>query len=198
MNQKQYNKKVKRGPTSSPLLSRMQSSHSPPPLTSTTTIRYLCDLSLAPGVIELLERSTLITKVDDEGIPEPTVRSASDFSYSAEHYAGKNYRIVGDAGCEPPYAFTSAPILWSLFFLQAFIDPFFSSGVHLALTSALSAASTICASIRGDCSEEEAAEWHTKRVATSYTRSGSLSVSLPLFCLTFLHFQISGCRSECL
>ena len=52
----------------------------------------------------------------------------------------------------------------------AFIDPFFSSGVHLALTSALSAASTICAALGGDCSERDAAEWHTKRVATSYTR----------------------------
>lgn len=42
--------------------------------------------------------------------------------------------------------------------------------MHLALTSALSAASTICAAIRGDCSEQEATDWHTKRVATSYTR----------------------------
>ena len=52
----------------------------------------------------------------------------------------------------------------------AFIDPFFSSGIHLAMTSALSAASTICAELRGDCTELEAAEWHTKRVSTSYTR----------------------------
>jgi hypothetical protein len=50
-------------------------------LMSTTTIRYLCDLSLTPGIIELLEPSTLITKVDDEGVPKPTVRSASDFNY---------------------------------------------------------------------------------------------------------------------
>ena len=52
----------------------------------------------------------------------------------------------------------------------AFIDPFFSSGVHLAFTSALSAATTIAASLRGDCSEIEAADWHTARFATSYTR----------------------------
>jgi hypothetical protein len=53
---------------------------------------------------------------------------------------------------------------------EAFIDPFFSSGVHLALTSALSAAATICATIRGDVSESEAAKWHSGRVATSFTR----------------------------
>jgi flavin-dependent dehydrogenase len=58
----------------------------------------------------------------------------------------------------------------------AFIDPFFSSGVHLALTSALSAAATICAAIRGDCSEQDAAAWHTKRVSTSYTRCVRMNV----------------------
>jgi hypothetical protein len=52
----------------------------------------------------------------------------------------------------------------------AFIDPFFSTGVHLAFTGALSAAVSISASIRGDCSEKEAANWHTERVATSFTR----------------------------
>ena len=78
------------------------------------------------------------------------VRSASDWSYSASSYASHNVRVVGDAGC--------------------FIDPFFSSGVHLAISSALSAAATICASIKGQCSEKEAAGWHSKRVARSYTR----------------------------
>src|ERR1700735_3638638 len=56
-----------------------------------------------------------------------------------------------------------------LLFVAAFIDPLLASGVHLALTSGLSAAATICASIRGDCTEEEAGEWHTKRFSTSYT-----------------------------
>ena len=40
----------------------------------------------------------------------------------------------------------------------------------MAFTGALSAAVSISASIRGDCSEEVAASWHTERVATSYTR----------------------------
>ncbi len=56
------------------------------------------------------------------------------------------------------------------FVMVAFIDPFFSSGVHLALTSGLSAAASIAASIRGDCPESDAAEWHTQRVSISYTR----------------------------
>ncbi|PFH53774.1 hypothetical protein AMATHDRAFT_1004 [Amanita thiersii Skay4041] len=109
---------------------------------STMASRYLSHLAFAPGLVRLVNpHGRLISG---------SVRSASDFSYSAPSYAGSNYRIIGDAA--------------------AFIDPFFSSGIHLALTSALSAASSVCASIRGHCSEACASQWHTKRVATSYTR----------------------------
>jgi hypothetical protein len=99
-----------------------------------------------------------------------TVRTASDYSYSASSYAGENYRIVGDAAGK--FYCTSSSRFWSYrnFVVVAFIDPFFSSGVHLALTSGLSAAASIAASIRGDCPESDAAEWHTQRVCVSYTR----------------------------
>ncbi|KAF9460768.1 hypothetical protein BDZ94DRAFT_1169211 [Collybia nuda] len=117
-------------------------SATPNPANSTTTARYISNLSLAPGIVKLISST---------GKMQPlSIKSASDFSYSASLYAGPNFRIVGDAG--------------------SFIDPFFSSGIHLALTSALSAAATICASIRNDCPEHQAAEWHTRRVSTSYTR----------------------------
>ncbi|KAG5636049.1 hypothetical protein H0H81_009245 [Sphagnurus paluster] len=110
--------------------------------TSSMVERYLSNLSFAPGLVKLLTPGGKMI--------QGSVKSASDYSYSAPSYAGNRYRIIGDAG--------------------AFIDPFFSSGVHLALTSALSAAASICASIRGDCSELDAGNWHTRRVATSYTR----------------------------
>ena len=58
----------------------------------------------------------------------------------------------------------------------AFIDPFFSSGVHLAMTGALSAAASICASVRGDCIGIEAAAWYSKRVAVSYTRYAQVAL----------------------
>ncbi|KAJ7127261.1 putative halogenase [Mycena crocata] len=101
---------------------------------------YLAQLKLAPGVIRLLGAAKLSGEV----------RSAGDYSYSASHYAGPNFRIAGDAG--------------------AFIDPFFSSGVHLAFSNGLSAASTISASIRGHCTETEAINFHTQKTGTSYTR----------------------------
>ncbi|KAJ7647619.1 FAD binding domain-containing protein [Roridomyces roridus] len=138
MNQKLYGEKLK-APVGS---SCFPSASAPNPTNSNTVKHYLSNISLAPGVMELIGKTGLM----EAG----SVKSATDFSYSAPSYAGTGYRIVGDAG--------------------AFIDPFFSSGIHLALTSALSAAATICAAIRGDCSEATAADWHTKRVSTSYTR----------------------------
>ncbi|XRM47837.1 hypothetical protein ABZX51_010794 [Aspergillus tubingensis] len=78
------------------------------------------------------------------------VKSASDWSYNASSYAAANVRIVGDAGC--------------------FIDPLFSSGVHLALLGALSTAASICASMKGQCSEQAAGDWHSKKVCEAYTR----------------------------
>jgi hypothetical protein len=77
-------------------------------------------LGLSPIISDLLAPAELVSPV----------RSASDWSYSASCYAGPNLRIVGDAGC--------------------FIDPFFSSGLHLAIAAGLSAAMTIQAARRGD------------------------------------------------
>ncbi|GAB1312721.1 Tryptophan 2-halogenase [Madurella fahalii] len=97
-------------------------------------------LSLSPIISDLLSSAELTSPV----------RAASDWSYSASSYAGPGLRIVGDAGC--------------------FIDPFFSSGLHLAIAAGLSAAMTIQAARRGDCDEAVAAEWHSSKVTEGYTR----------------------------
>jgi len=101
---------------------------------------YLNTLKNNKGMNELLSAATLVTDI----------KSASDWSYNAPAYASPYVRIAGDAGC--------------------FVDPFFSSGVHLALNAGLSAATTICASIKGQLPEMSAATWHSKKVAASYTR----------------------------
>ncbi|KAK5989787.1 Flavin-dependent halogenase aclH [Cladobotryum mycophilum] len=101
---------------------------------------YMQSLELVPGIKELLSKAELVSEI----------KSASDWSYSASKYAFPGVRIAGDAG--------------------SFIDPFFSSGVHLALSGGLSAATTIAAAIRGDCDEATAASWHDKKTAESYTR----------------------------
>ncbi|MCJ1251842.1 hypothetical protein MMC30_009080 [Trapelia coarctata] len=97
-------------------------------------------LKLAPQISQLLENAEIVSDI----------KQASDWSYSASAYAGPHFRLAGDAGC--------------------FIDPYFSSGVHLALASGLSAAITIQAVRRGDCNELSAAKWHTSKVTEGYTR----------------------------
>ncbi|KAI0044138.1 FAD/NAD-P-binding domain-containing protein [Auriscalpium vulgare] len=107
---------------------------------SPLTEHYLDLVKLAPGLQELLKNATNVKEV----------RAGSDWSYNASKYSGDHFRIIGDAG--------------------AFIDPFFSSGIHLALGGALSAACTIAASIRGQCTEKEATDFFDIKVGTSYTR----------------------------
>ena len=101
---------------------------------------YKESLKFAPRIEAILSKAELTAPV----------KQASDWSYSASCYAAPNVRIVGDAGC--------------------FIDPYFSSGVHLALSGAMSAAVTINAAQKGECNEETAMNWHSKKVAEGYTR----------------------------
>ncbi|RDW81828.1 aromatic-ring hydroxylase-like protein [Coleophoma cylindrospora] len=105
-----------------------------------TEALYRSSLKLVPRLNGYLTGGEMVTEV----------KSASDYSYNSSSYAFPYGRVVGDAGC--------------------FIDPFFSSGVHLAITSALSAATTICAAIRGDCDEDTAGAWHSTKVKEGYSR----------------------------
>lgn len=101
---------------------------------------YLHSLSLAPSTKQLLSNAELVGGI----------KSAADWSYYASTYAIPGARICGDAGC--------------------FIDPLFSSGVHMAIVGGLSAAVTIAASIKGNCSEETAISWHSRKISESYMR----------------------------
>lgn len=105
-------------------------------------------LELAPKIKSLLEGAEMVSET----------RQASDWSYSASAYAGPHFRLVGDAGC--------------------FVDPYFSSGVHLAMTSGLAAAVSVQAARRAQCSERDAAVWHTTKVAEGYTRFLLIVVSV--------------------
>ncbi|KAH6659152.1 O-methyltransferase [Truncatella angustata] len=106
----------------------------------TSEENYKEDLKLVPETNALLNNAYIVSEI----------KQATDWSYSSSHYAGPHLRIVGDAGC--------------------FIDPFFSSGVHLAMFGALSAATSIQAARRGDCDELSAAKWHSSKVTEGYTR----------------------------
>ena len=101
---------------------------------------YKETLKLAPNALKILGNAELTTEI----------KQASDWSYSAAAYSSPYVRVAGDAGC--------------------FIDPYFSSGVHLAMASGLSAAMTIQAARRGDTDELTAANWHSIKVSEGYTR----------------------------
>ncbi|KZS94789.1 FAD/NAD(P)-binding domain-containing protein [Sistotremastrum niveocremeum HHB9708] len=114
----------------------------------TLTNHYVEQLkSFVPGIWGFLDGATMATEAETDG---PAVKSATDYSYAATCYSGDHFRLVGDAA--------------------AFIDPFFSSGVHLAFTGALAAAASIASSVRGEVTEKEAGAYHDAKVGVSYTR----------------------------
>lgn len=82
------------GSEPSPGHARARSGHPAPSLAD----RYLTFLHLAPGVQALLGEDATLEHVRDEHGDAPAARSASDFSYQADRYAGEGWRIVGDAG----------------------------------------------------------------------------------------------------
>ncbi|CCM02243.1 uncharacterized protein FIBRA_04324 [Fibroporia radiculosa] len=103
---------------------------------------YMEQLKLCPGVQTFIgEKGEFI---------EGSTRSTSDYSYHATAYSGDHFRIIGDAA--------------------AFIDPLFSSGVHIALTGALSAACTILGVRKGQVTEVEAQAWHDAKIGICQTR----------------------------
>jgi hypothetical protein len=87
MNQKIYNDKMKQPAEPTYFLP----SSIPNPTKSIMVNRYLCNILLAPGVAKLL--GVAVMEVG-------SVKSATDFSYSAPSYADCGYRIIGDAGGE--------------------------------------------------------------------------------------------------
>ena len=65
---------------------------------STSTQRYLETLQLAPGLKKLLGDGKLIDHLGSDHENGSLVHSASDYSYSADRYAGDGWRVIGDAG----------------------------------------------------------------------------------------------------
>ena len=78
-----------------------------------------------------------------------------DWSYTSERTVGDGWVLVGDAAC--------------------FIDPLFSSGVHLAIMSAVMAAAYIHASERDPSMREPAAQVYERLYRTEYTHFRELA-----------------------
>ncbi len=91
----------------------------------------------------------------------------TDYSYASTNFAGPGYFMVGDAAC--------------------FLDPLLSTGVHLAMLSAMLTAVSITAAERGDVSHTEATEFFESSYRTAYMR-------LLVFLTAFYH-QYDGKES---
>ena len=68
-----------------------------PSSTSSSTKLYLETLELAPGLKKLLGDGKLVDHLGSNDGNRSLVHTASDFSYTADSYAGDGWRAIGDA-----------------------------------------------------------------------------------------------------
>ena len=99
---------------------------------------YRGQLSLTGRTASMLDGAAMID--------EPRV--IRDWSYTAQRLVGDGYILVGDAAC--------------------FIDPLFSSGVHLAMSSAVLASAYVTSALRDPEMREPAAEVYTQLYMQQY------------------------------
>lgn len=76
------------------------------------------------------------------------IRVESDFTYYSEHVAGPGYFVAGDAAC--------------------FVDPIFSAGVYLAMTTGLRAGELAADVLDGTLSEDQAIDLYSRFYKTGY------------------------------
>ena len=95
-------------------------------------------VALAPHTRELLASATLVEEPDVE----------RDWSYTSKQFAGDGYVLVGDAAC--------------------FVDPLFSSGVHLALGSATLAANYVKSALEEPQTRAQAAQLYESLYRKQY------------------------------
>ncbi len=73
-----------------------------------------------------------------------------DYSYASEAFTGLGYFLIGDAAC--------------------FLDPLLSTGIHLAMYSAMLAAASIASVLKAEVSESEAADFYEQSYRAAYLR----------------------------
>ena len=101
---------------------------------------YLGKIAESPLISELVADADLTTEVKAE----------SDYSYVTDTFAGPGHLLCGDAAC--------------------FLDPLLSTGVHLAMYSAMLSAATISSVLRDGVSERDAIRFYEKAYRSAYER----------------------------
>ncbi|MGH3974297.1 MAG: NAD(P)/FAD-dependent oxidoreductase [Pseudonocardiaceae bacterium] len=98
----------------------------------------------------LVDENKTVRSLLKEGKYYAPVRVEQDFSYVADHFSGPNYFLVGDAAC--------------------FLDPLLSTGVHLAMYSAMLASGVILSTSAGEVSESQGRAFYESLYRHSYAR----------------------------
>lgn len=101
---------------------------------------YLNAIDSCPLIADLVKSAKLLTNI----------RTEQDYSYIARSVTGPGYFLVGDAAC--------------------FIDPLLSTGVHLAMHSAILCAASIASVLRGEVTEQQAAAFFEASYRQTYLR----------------------------
>lgn len=92
----------------------------------------------------------LLAKICSQATLVSEVRIETDYSYASESFCGPGFFLCGDAAC--------------------FLDPLLSTGVHLAMLSAMLSAASIASLLRGEVSEERALSFFEKSYRQAYLR----------------------------
>jgi flavin-dependent dehydrogenase len=92
----------------------------------------------------------LVTRICAQAELDSEVKLETDYSYASENFCGPGFFLCGDAAC--------------------FLDPLLSTGVHLAMLSALLSSASIASLLRGEVSEEKALAFFEKSYRQSYLR----------------------------
>lgn len=99
---------------------------------------------------EAIASSPLLAKICAPATLVSDVMLETDYSYAAETFCGPGFFLCGDAAC--------------------FLDPLLSTGVHLAMLSALLGAASVASLLRGEVSEPQALSFFEKSYRQAYLR----------------------------
>ncbi|KYC37195.1 FAD-binding protein [Scytonema hofmannii PCC 7110] len=106
--------------------------------------------SLRDSYIQAIAGNPLIEDMISSADLVSEVRVEQDYSYTANRFAGQGYYLLGDAAC--------------------FLDPLLSTGVHLAMYSAVLATASLASVVRGEVEENLAIAFFEKSYSRSYLR----------------------------
>lgn len=99
---------------------------------------------------EAIASSSLLAKICAPATLVSEVMLETDYSYAAETFCGPGFFLCGDAAC--------------------FLDPLLSTGVHLAMLSALLGAASVASLLRGEVSQPQALSFFEKSYRQAYLR----------------------------